>query len=69
MELAVRLPWMQREDVSDISPELMLSRTPTLHQGTMAKESGWELEEGEIRWWFAAEEKYLGRDLSMTYVI
>lgn len=69
MELAVRLPWMQREDVSDLSQELMLSGTPTLHQRTMGKESGWELEKGDTRQWCAAEEEYLGRDLSMTYVI
>lgn len=52
MELAVRLPWMQREDVSDLSHELMLSGTPTLPQRTMGKESGWEFEEGGIRWWW-----------------
>lgn len=42
MELAVHSPWMQREDVSDLSQELVLSGTPTLHQRTMGKESGWE---------------------------
>lgn len=69
MELAVRPPWLQQEDVSDLSQELMLSGTPTLHQRTMGKESGWELEEGYTRWWCAAEKEYSGRDLSVTYVI
>lgn len=50
MELAVRLSWMQREDVSDLSHKLMLSGTPTLHQRTMGKESGWELDEGGGNW-------------------
>lgn len=40
MELAVHPPWLQREDVSDLSQELMLSGTPTFQQGTIRKRVG-----------------------------
>lgn len=58
MELAVRPPLMRRANVSDLSQEPVLSRTPTLHQRTMGKESGWELEEGDFSWWRAADANY-----------
>lgn len=41
MELAVRLPWMQRGDVSELDQELTIGGTPTLHQRTMENISGW----------------------------
>lgn len=46
MELAVRPPYMQGENVSDLTQELMLSGTPTLPQRTMGKKVGGNWKKG-----------------------
>ena len=67
MELAVRLPWMQRGDVSELDQELTIGGTRTGNEKGVEKIGGGRIGGGGR--WCAAEEKYLGGVLSMTYVM